>query len=221
MPSEDLKPLRADARRNRSRVLAAAAEVFVEQGPDAPLEAVAQKSGVGIGTLYRHFPNRPALVHAVALDAIERTVEVAERVLEEEPDAFDRLRRYAHAVLDLRIGAVIPTLLPQLDLMNEQLGQARDRSVAVLQRIVDAAQASGVLDPEVTSGDIGLMLVRLSRPLPGGIPPTTNDQLAHRHLDLLVNGLLARPGRHSALPGPALTPQDLRDPEVSPSTPDS
>lgn len=213
MPADDLKPMRADARRNRSRVLLAAAEVFVEHSPDASLEAVAQRCGVGIGTLYRHFPNRQALVHAVALDAIEQTAAVAERVLVETSDAFDRLKRYTHAVLDLRIGAVIPTLLPHLDLTDGHLRQARDRSVAALQRIVDAAQASGDLDPEVTSGDIGLMLVRLSRPLPGGLQPTTNDRLAHRHLDLLIHGLLTRPGRPSALPGPALRPQDLRDPE--------
>ena len=69
--------LRADARRNREHVLAAAREVFVEQGADAPLDEIARRAGVGIATLYRRFPDRAALLRAVALD-----VRLAHRHLE-------------------------------------------------------------------------------------------------------------------------------------------
>ena len=73
--------LRADARRNREQLLLAARDVFVERGPDAPLEDVAQRAGVGIGTLYRRFPDRQALLRAVALDVLARVTAEAHAAL--------------------------------------------------------------------------------------------------------------------------------------------
>src|SRR5437588_9177263 len=103
--------LRADARRNRDQVLAAARDVFVEQGPDAALDEVARRAGVGIATLYRRFPAREALMRAVALDVLARTAAAAQQAEAEEPDAFEALARYMHRALDLRISAVMPALL--------------------------------------------------------------------------------------------------------------
>src|SRR5882672_7902292 len=95
--------LRADARRNRDQVLAAARDVFVELGADAPLDEVARRAGVGIATLYRRFPDRAALQRAVALDVLRRAGEAARRAEAEEPDGLAALGRYMHAALDLRI----------------------------------------------------------------------------------------------------------------------
>ena len=67
-----VKGQRSDARRNRARILAAARAAFAEQGPDASLEGIARSAGVGIGTLYRHFPNRQELVEAVFQDSMEQ-----------------------------------------------------------------------------------------------------------------------------------------------------
>src|SRR5919199_1988766 len=89
--------LRADARRNRAQVLAAARDVFVEQGPDAPLDEVARRAGVGIATLYRRFPDRAALQRAVALDVLAQAADAARQAEAEEADAVCALGRYMHA----------------------------------------------------------------------------------------------------------------------------
>lgn len=203
------KPLRADARRNHRQILTAARDVFVERGPNGPLDEIARRAGVGIGTLYRRFADRPTLMRTVVLDAVTQTAEVAERALADEPDAFAALTTYMHAVLDPRVSAVIPVLLDHVELDDEELGPARERGARALERIVEAAHAAGSLDADVTVGDIGLMLVRLSRPLPGPIPAELNAKLAHRHLDLLINGLRTVGAEGAALGGPALTFQAL------------
>lgn len=214
------RPLRADARDNRDRILAAAREVFVEQGPGAPLEEISRRAGTGIATLYRRFPDRRTLTRAVALDALERTRDEVKRARDEEQSAFAALVRYMHRVLDIRIGAVFPVLLDQIPFDDEGIAATRDEGVAVMKELVAAAQKDGDLRPDVTHGDVGMMLVRLSRPLPGPLPRETGEELAHRHLDLLIDGLRAdgpRAGRPQELGGPALTFDDLRsmgdDPE--------
>ncbi|HEX5502083.1 MAG TPA: helix-turn-helix domain-containing protein [Thermomicrobiales bacterium] len=200
--------LRADARRNRDRILAAARDVFAEQGPGAPLEEIARRAGVGIATLYRRFPDRQALARGVALDVWRRVAREAEQALAEEPDAFRALARYLHRALDLRTGAVLPALAGQAPL-DDEARRARDQSAAWIQRLVDAARAEGTLRPDVAFGDTGLLLIRLGRPLPGPFPRALDDALAHRHLDLLLDGLRAAGDRPDPLPGPALTREDL------------
>jgi AcrR family transcriptional regulator len=203
------RPLRADARRNHEQLLAAARDVVVERGAGAPLDEVARRAGVGIGTLYRRFPSRPALLRAVVIDALQRTAEAAEAALAEERDGFAALVRYMHAVLDLRVSAVIPTVLDTVALDDDDVRSAREVSAGLAQRIVDSAHADGSLAADVTFGDIGTLLVRLSRPLPGSIPPDVDEQLAHRHLDLMIDGLRPAPGRR--VPGgPRLERRDLR-----------
>ena len=200
--------LRADARRNRERLLAAARDVFVEHGADAPLDDVARRAGVGIATLYRHFPDRPALLREVALDLIGRSADEAGKALAEEPDAFVALGRYMHRALDLRIAAVMPELIGRIG-MDDELRAARAASVGPLDQIIAAARADGSLRPDVASGDVGLLLVRLTRPLPGGFSPEVDKRLAHRHLDLLLDGLRSSAHRGTPLPDPAMTLDDL------------
>src|SRR5579872_2909312 len=91
---------RADALRNRERVLEAAKIVFSAGGPDASLEAVAREAGVGIGTLYRHFPTREALYEAVYRREVEQLSELAEQ-LKNEASPIEALRRWMHANVQL------------------------------------------------------------------------------------------------------------------------
>ncbi|WP_433476781.1 TetR/AcrR family transcriptional regulator [Spirillospora sp. CA-142024] len=202
------RPLRADARDNRDRILAAAREVFVEQGPGAPLEDISRRAGTGIATLYRRFPDRKALTRAVALDALQRTRDEVKRARDDEPTAFVALVRYMHRVLDIRIGAVFPVLLEEIPFDDEEISTARDEGVGIMKELVATAQEDGDLRPDVTHGDVGMLLVRLSRPMPGPIPRELGEELAHRHLDLIIDGL--RAGRPGDLGGPALTFDDLR-----------
>jgi AcrR family transcriptional regulator len=205
--------LRADARRNREQLLVAARDVFVEHGPDAALDDVARRAGVGIATLYRRFPDREALMRAVALDVLERVGAEARRALAEEPDAFRALIRYMHRALDFRIAAVMPSMLGRIALdTDEEIRRARDAAVEPVEHMIELAQRDGSIRPEVAFGDIGLMLVRLSRPLPGAFPRELDDRLAHRHVDLFVQGLRgANAPAMKPLPDPAMSLADLRN----------
>src|ERR1700741_2167911 len=91
--SKTARKPRADAVRNRERVLEAAKAVFSAGGPDASLEAVARRAGVGIGTLYRHFPSREELFEAVYRREVEQLGELAEQ-LKSEPEPVEALRRW-------------------------------------------------------------------------------------------------------------------------------
>jgi AcrR family transcriptional regulator len=189
--------LRADARRNLEQVLAAAREVFVERGPGAPLEEVASRAGVGIGTLYRRFGDRAELLRAVVLDALEESRSAAEAALasaaDDGADGLGALADYMHAVLDVRVSAVIPLVLDRLDLDDAELAPAREASAGAVERLIQTAHDDGSLPRQVTFADIGTLLVRLSRPLPGPVPIAVNDDLAHRHLDLVLAGLRSDP----------------------------
>src|SRR3989442_2506526 len=185
--------MRADARRNRDQLLIAARDVFVERGAGAPLEEIARRAGVGIATLYRRFPERESLMRAVVLDALDRVAQEAEHALAEEPDAFEALARYMHRALELRIAAVIPALLGEIPMHDEEILRARTAGSSPVEEMIRAAQAEGTLRPDVAFGDIGLMIVRLSRPLPGFFPQPLEAELAHRRLDLVIDGLREAP----------------------------
>jgi AcrR family transcriptional regulator len=204
----ETRQLRADARRNQQQVLQAARDLFVERGLDCPLDEVARRAEVGIGTLYRRFGDRDGLVKAVLLDALELSRASAEQALEvegdDEVDGLDGLARYLREMLDVRVSAVIPLALDRLD--DPDLDAARDASASAVQRLVDAAHDDGSLPAEVSFGDIGTLLVRLSRPLTG-VAPDVDNQLAHRHLDLVLAGLRSP----SAVEGRGMSRDDLHD----------
>jgi AcrR family transcriptional regulator len=202
--------MRADARDNRRRLLVAARDAFTERGPGAPLDEIARRAGTGIATLYRHFPDRKALMLEVIRDAIEQTIEDARQAAAEEPDPFRALARYMHRVVDARTAAVIPSLLGAVPLDDEQVREARETGPAILQAMVDAAQRAGTLRADVTAADIGMLMVRMSRLLPGGFDPETNAGLSHRHLDLVLDGLRAAGQQSARLGGPELSMADLR-----------
>jgi AcrR family transcriptional regulator len=204
------RPLRADARRNRDQILGAARDVFVEHGANAPLELIAKRAGTGIATLYRRFPDRGALMRAVVLQAWRRTEEIASSAADEEPDPFRALTHYMHSVLDIRVAAVVPALLAELaELDDAEMAAARGKAAARVQILIDGAHRTGALRPDVTFGDIGALVVRLSRPLPGAMSRDLNDELAHRHLELLIHGLRAEPDSDAKIHGPALSLEDL------------
>src|ERR1700746_1252969 len=99
-PAIEKRKPRADAIRNRERVLEAAKSVFSQGGPEASLEAVARRAGVGIGTLYRHFPTREDLYEAVYRREVEQLVELAKHLVETENAPVEALRRWLWACVD-------------------------------------------------------------------------------------------------------------------------
>jgi AcrR family transcriptional regulator len=194
--------MRVDARRNQERLLLAARDVIADRGAGVPLEDIAQRAGVGIATLYRRFPDRAALLRAVVIDALTQTRQAALRALEENDEPFEALAAYLRAALDLRVSAVIPQVLDVLDLDEPGLASAREASAQAAEHLVDEAHVSGGLPKDVTFLDIGMMLVRIARPLPGPMPADMKHDLARRHLELFIRGLRAE---GQPLEGPTLT----------------
>ncbi|MCG0284900.1 TetR/AcrR family transcriptional regulator [Streptomyces sp. PSAA01] len=198
-------PMRADARRNREQILRAAREVFADQGPDAPLDEIARRAGVGIATLYRRFPHRDDLHRGVAIEVLSALVEAGSRAAAEEDDAQLALRRFMHAALDLKIGSVMPALLGRFtvaEILDGVPGDVVDPIDALLLR----AQAEGLIRLDVVFGDITMMIMRLSRPLPGGGRFAADEALAHRQLDVYIDGLrpTGSPRPTTPLGGPAV-----------------
>jgi len=198
--------MRADARRNYEQLLAAAGDLVAERGPQVPLDDVARRAGVGIATLYRRFPDREALLRALVLDALGRTREAAEEAAAGD-DAFEALATYLRRALELRVSAIMPQVLDLIDPEDAEVAEARDASAQAVSDLVDAAHASGDLPDDVTFADVGMMLVRIARPLPGPMAAGLKDDLARRHLELFIRGLRAPATRE--LGGPELDREDL------------
>jgi AcrR family transcriptional regulator len=199
--------MRADALRSRRSLLDAACGLFVEVGVGVPLEAIARRAGVGIATLYRHFPDRTALVTAVAVDVMSRTCDEARAALTEELDGFAALRRYMHRVLDM----AVPVIMPQLDQEARSAPEVTvllDAAAAAQGELIDAAARQGSLRAGVSFVDIGLALARFSRPIGHGFDPAFESSVAHRHVDVFIDGLRRDAG--PPLPHPGLTLGDLR-----------
>ncbi|MET9886279.1 TetR/AcrR family transcriptional regulator [Streptomyces sp. NPDC006430] len=198
---------RADAARNRERILTAAREVLVEHGSGAPFDEVARRAGIGNATLYRHFPDRAALVHHVVLFVMDRVTAQAEDALSGEPDAFVALCRFTHAAADERIGALCPMLAGDFDRDHPELLAASEALTRAVETLVTAGQGAGLIRTDIGVGDLMVALSQLSRPLPG-VTCGDVDRFVHRHLQLFLDGLRA-PAR-SELPGEPATFDDLR-----------
>ncbi|WP_217206507.1 TetR/AcrR family transcriptional regulator [Streptomyces sp. AC550_RSS872] len=198
---------RADALRNRERIVTAAREMFVEFGPDVPLDEIARRAGVGNATVYRNFPDRDALVREVVCSVMDRTVAAAELALAQTGDAFEALERFVHTAADERISALCPMIQSTFDANHPDLEVSRVRSEQLIGAIMDRAKAAGQLRSDVDVGDVMIAVAQLSRP-PAGTGCANADRYVHRHLQLFLDGLRA-PAR-SVLPGTALTMEDLR-----------
>ncbi|MFC9795840.1 TetR/AcrR family transcriptional regulator [Streptomyces sp. NPDC057695] len=206
-PARRVPRPRADALRNRERIVTAAREMFVEFGSQVPYDEIARRAGVGNATLYRNFPERTDLVHEVVLSLMARVTEVAERAAAEEDDTFAALRRFTLGAADERVGALCPMLDGAFDKDHPDLIAERDRLEGAVQGLVDRAQRAGRLRTDVGVGDLMVALSQLTRPLPGS-GCAAFDQFVRRHLLLFLDGLEA-PAR-SELPGKAATLEDLR-----------
>ncbi|MGW0615491.1 TetR/AcrR family transcriptional regulator [Streptomyces sp. NPDC002788] len=198
---------RADALRNRERIVAAAREMFVEHGPEVPLDEIARRAGVGNATVYRNFPDRDALAREVVCSVMDRMVRAAEQALAESQDAFEALECFAHTAVDERISALCPMVSSTFDRNHPDLEAARERVERLVAEIMDRAKAAGRLRTDVDLGDVMVGLAQLSRP-PAGTDCFRADRFVHRHLQLFLDGM--RAPAPSVLPGTAVTLEDLR-----------
>ncbi|GAA2136399.1 TetR/AcrR family transcriptional regulator [Streptomyces synnematoformans] len=201
--------LRADASRNRERIIDAAREAFVEWGPDVPLDEIARRAGVGNATVYRHFADRRELILQVTLESMRRVTALAEAALTDDgTEPFEALRRFVHRGADERIGSLCPLLADGFDAAAPEVVDTRNRLDTALEDLMARARADGTLRDDVGVGDLMVALAQLTRPLPGLECGVEFDTYVHRHLALFVDGLM-NPAR-STLSGSAATFETLR-----------
>jgi AcrR family transcriptional regulator len=186
---EKRKP-RADAVRNRERVLEAAKAVFGQGGPEASLEAVAKAAGVGIGTLYRHFPTREALFEAVYRREVEQLALMA-RQLETDPAPVEALRRWLQAGVEFMAtkkgmaAALAMTALSSSELAAYSLERLTRAAEQLLRRAVEAGEIRDDIDAEdMVRGIVGMCYVH---DRPGW------QQKVMRLLDVFIDGLRRQP----------------------------
>ncbi|MEV6913298.1 helix-turn-helix domain-containing protein [Amycolatopsis sp. NPDC051071] len=202
--------LRADARRNRDQILAAARMIFAAQGAEVPMEEIARSAGVGVGTLYRRFPDRDALIRAVAVDNFDRVLVDAKAAKEQEPSDWEALIRLLHQSMELQLSVQLAMVSPRaLAILKSDpaIKALRDDLLVVLAGFVRGAQAEGRLRTDVETGDVAMLFATLLRQMPG-----KNEEVARmatrRCIGIMIDGLRAA-GPNEALPGRALTDSDL------------
>jgi AcrR family transcriptional regulator len=180
------RPLRADARRNRDRLLAVAVRAFSQDGPDVPLDAIAREAGVGIGTLYRHFPTREALVEAAYRTELDKLCDAAPTLLRQLPP--DRaLRAWMDRFVDYMTTkrGMAEALKAVIASGGNPYAVSRDRLLEAVGSLLAAGAAAGVLRADVDPADV---LAALS----GVTLATAERAQAGRLLDLLLAALTPR-----------------------------
>ena len=182
------RPLRADARRNRERVLVAAQVVFGEHGREAQMDDVARRAGVGVGTVYRHFPTKEALIEALAVDRFERILAVGKAALERtDPwEAFVEAlwsgaeltaadRSFTEIVGEIQGPMPLPATLQQD--MNDTFGE-----------LVRRAQATGMLRADLLIDDIPMLMCGIGL---GARKTHSCPDAWRRHISIVIDGLRA------------------------------
>jgi AcrR family transcriptional regulator len=181
-----VSPKRADARRNHDRVLAAARDAFAEGGESTALEEIARRAGVGIGTLYRHFPNRQALLEALYVNEVEEVCRSAAQLDDADPwqafdDWFQRLIGYLATKR-----ALAHELLNYLDKDAPLFKECRAGLFAAGEPLLKRAQDAGVVRPDVEFSQVMHMVVGITK------IPADRGQIEHM-LRIALDGLRYQP----------------------------
>jgi AcrR family transcriptional regulator len=182
-----VRPRRADARRNYDKVLTAAREAFSQRGVSTSLEEIARRAGVGIGTLYRNFPNRQALLEAVYVDEVDNLCRSAAQLADLPPwEAFAEWVHRLVAYLATK-QALAHELLEYFDRDAPLFQGCRTSLHAAGQPLLDRAQAAGAVRPDTTLAEVVQMVGGIAK-IPGAEP----EQVAHI-LQIALDGLRYRP----------------------------
>lgn len=208
-PKPQPPPLRADARRNRERILAAAREQFADHGLDVHMEQIARGAGVGVGTVYRHFPAKEDLLQALADERFARFAELARAGLE-DPDPWsgfcELMRESARVVAEDRGLSEAMDQLP--DLCTASAGKVR--LLELVSELIERAKARGAMRADFTAADVPSLMRGLAR----ATAPQDSGPAAmswERYLEIMLAGLAS-----SATTGAAGSGQATNAPAKSP-----
>lgn len=191
--------LRADARANRDLIIAAAQAMFAEHGLDVPMKDIADRAGVGVGTLYRRFPDRESLIAATAyahLAALARALETADR---EEARAWPALCRFLGECITSRLGALAAAIEPGLHARiqaDPRLAALRADLGDAIARLTRRAQADGDLRRDTEPRDVALLMTVQVY----ARPEQSHADAVARVVTIIVSGLRADHAEDTTIP---------------------
>jgi AcrR family transcriptional regulator len=188
--SETNRPLRADARRNHERILDGARSVFAEYGAAAQMDDVARRAGVGVGTVYRHFPTKEALMGELVRQKFRLFADRAREALDEEGEPFaaltDMMRRNAETTAhDVATQQVLAGAGEQI---WAQAQAEQEELIALTGELIARARSAGTIRPDVRATDIGMLMCGVCSSMAFSIPGFD----WRRHLDLAIDTLRPR-----------------------------
>jgi AcrR family transcriptional regulator len=207
-PTTPERPLRRDAERNRQRILDAAREAFAEEGLAVTLDEIAHRAGVGVGTVYRRFPDKEQLIDALFEHQMQEFGVLAEECLHAE-DSWDGFVRFMELATQLH---ACDRGLKEVALSGvhglDRIARARRLMFPLVSRLVARAQADGSLRPDVDPTDMPLLQLML-----GSLSECTrksDPEVWRRFLVILIDGLRTRRDEPSTLGPDALTPEQTQ-----------
>jgi len=176
------RPMRADARRNYDKLVAAARELYAAEGTSVPLEDIAGRAGVGIGTLYRHFPTRQALLEAVYAEEIHEMASAADGLADLDP--WEALTTWLNQYVGFAATKkALTEALLEVDPDSDVLLACRTALLGAGNALVERAQAAGAVRPDTSFTDVGRLISGVA------VVPTIDPEQRQRLIDLALDGL--------------------------------
>jgi AcrR family transcriptional regulator len=198
------RPLRKDAERNRQRIMDAARELFAEQGLGVTLNDVAHHAGVGVGTVYRRFPEKCQLIEELFEEQIARLVALVEEALA-DPDPWHGLTGFLRRNLEMQAcDRAFRQIILGTPEGAERVGKIRDRMFPLAAQVVQRAKDAGALREDFRPEDVPMLLLMLTTILDSA--RDVEPDLWRRYLEIVIQGLRAHPEPPEPLTTPAPDP---------------
>ena len=200
------KPLRRDAERNRRRILDAARELFAQRGLGVTLNDIAHHAGVGVGTVYRRFPDKDELIEELFEERMAELVGLAEAALA-EPDPWTGLTGFLRGSSELQCADLALKELVCGSGGLERIARIRERLLPIGEALVRRAQRDGSLRADISPRDLPILQL-----MTGAVIDASHDldpELWRRYVGILIRGISGRPEDEPALPGEPLGVDDV------------
>jgi AcrR family transcriptional regulator len=196
------RPLRRDAERNRQRILDAARELFAEHGLGVTLNDIAHHAGVGVGTVYRRFPDKSQLIEELFEQRLEDLVSLAAEALD-DPDAWHGLKTFLHRALELQASdrGMKDLITASTDGLG-RVSQIRSRMMPIGLELIRRAREAGQIRDDFVAADIPIIQLMLSTLIDAS--RDVSPDLWRRHLGIITRGLSAHPDQEAELTTPPL-----------------
>jgi AcrR family transcriptional regulator len=185
------RPLRADARRNRERVLAAARECFADKGAEVQMDDIARRAKVGVGTVYRHFPDKAALLEALKAEYLEQIAALGREALEQD-DPWESFATWLWRCAELQaLNRGFCEAMAAFPLPEEALQAVAERVglLEINERVISRGQAAGVIRPDLRREDLPLVMCGAGATVLAGGGPLGGSW--RRHLAIVLDGMRA------------------------------